>query len=601
MNRRTHRNFNTPDNFVNGIMNLGNDAYYSDNFRNMYNNMDGLFTETNGKAKSPFNLPNILNFELNSNDTFLNNRPNGKKMDPKDRDSKDRDPKDRDSKDRDSKDRDSKDRDDISQETVAIDSTAGAEKRFGIKKLVNAKSGLIYPFEKPVSNPPSVKSVPYTSASINSAYASSTSNVAYVSNSNSKPYTSSTLTTKKVLPEESPVPTKQNVASEGMSDIMKQYIEQMNKSIEKEALEFKESLVEHEKETPVNVSIKTTNRQINVPINTDNEIPFGFRNHCASNHICCRDEYVTIPKSIETTASEPIETTASEPIETITTYEPIETTTPEPIETVATFEQNVPKGPMKIRTVIDPLTLNNSYMGITNIINDPIREDGIKKIDNKNHDNSIVVEMNNNKDQSTNMSDKRQPLAQPVMENSGSGTIEIPSSEPDNETSSTLSMTPEAKQSVPELKPVNDYKWPELSIDLIGTSFKVIGDLPVGAKLKIVNDTHLAEDNGYMPSFTRYSAGQGRDKIISFLDHLFTETENHIRFVLESIRTGKNVDTNISVLRGLISKINIFLHRYENMRGVYKSDSSAFARLGIIRDKFFTFLDTFFRDMAIPK
>ena len=146
-----------------------------------------------------------------------------------------------------------------------------------------------------------------------------------------------------------------------------------------------------------------------------------------------------------------------------------------------------------------------------------------------------------------------------------------------------------------------DNNWKSLSVDMIMTSFKVIADLPDGAKLKIVNGTHLAKEDSYVACLSRYSEGQGRDKIISFLDHLFLESERNIYEILDNIRNGNNVDTNVSVLNGVISKIHIFLHRYEKMRNVYIQDSSAFARLGIIRDKFFTFLNTLFRNMVIPK
>ena len=144
------------------------------------------------------------------------------------------------------------------------------------------------------------------------------------------------------------------------------------------------------------------------------------------------------------------------------------------------------------------------------------------------------------------------------------------------------------------------FVWPILSLDLIGISFKVIGDLPPGTKLKVVNDNHLASDNSYT-SFTRKYYGQSRKKIISFIDHLFYESQRNIKNIIFEIRSGINVDTNISILQGLISKINVFLHRYEIMREVYRTDSSAFAQLGIIRDKFYTHLHTFYRDLVLPK
>jgi len=148
---------------------------------------------------------------------------------------------------------------------------------------------------------------------------------------------------------------------------------------------------------------------------------------------------------------------------------------------------------------------------------------------------------------------------------------------------------------------INKYVWPELTIDEINTSFKVVGDLSDGAKVKIINNTYLTKDDSYVPSIMRYYNEQGREKLISFLNHLFCETERNIWAVLKEIRNDCDVDTNVSVLQGIVGKLYVFLHRYENMRNVYKTDTGAFAQLGIIRDKFFTFLFTLFRDMAIIK
>ena len=167
---------------------------------------------------------------------------------------------------------------------------------------------------------------------------------------------------------------------------------------------------------------------------------------------------------------------------------------------------------------------------------------------------------------------------------------------------SPLSSSPSSNNNnAPGLEAPVNYVWPRLTVDMIGISFKVIADLPIGAKLKIVDDTHFAEDNSFMIGFSRYSSGQNRAKIVSFLEHLYQETERNINDIVANIRTGTDKDTSSSVVRGLIYKTDVFLHRFENMRNVYKTDSSTFARLGIIRDKFYTFLEAFFRDMLIPK
>ena len=146
-----------------------------------------------------------------------------------------------------------------------------------------------------------------------------------------------------------------------------------------------------------------------------------------------------------------------------------------------------------------------------------------------------------------------------------------------------------------------DFSWPQLSVGDINTSFKVIGDLSEGAKLKIVDDTYLAEDKAYISSFARYTGGQSRERIMSFLDHLFNETKRNHEKLISEIRTGIDVDNKTPELRDLFGNMIIFLHRYDVMRNVYKSDTGTHAKLGVIRNKFFTFKESFFKDLCVPK
>jgi len=138
-----------------------------------------------------------------------------------------------------------------------------------------------------------------------------------------------------------------------------------------------------------------------------------------------------------------------------------------------------------------------------------------------------------------------------------------------------------------------------LDIDHINISFKVVGDLKDGSKLKIVDDMYIAEDNSYLQSLSRQSAGQSRDKIMDFLDHLFSETKRNTEIILSYIKNNTDVDNNVSILENMITNMVIFLHKYDIMKSVYKYDSGTYARLGIIRNKFFTFRHSLFRKMAI--
>lgn len=136
-----------------------------------------------------------------------------------------------------------------------------------------------------------------------------------------------------------------------------------------------------------------------------------------------------------------------------------------------------------------------------------------------------------------------------------------------------------------------------LTLDDINTSLKVIGDLKEGSKLKIVNGRHLAEDNSYINAVTRFKTEQNRDRIITFLENMYSEVNRNIKIILSEIRDKINVDNNIYMLQGLIYKISVFLHNYEKMRSVYKSDSHTYSQLGLTRDKYFMFLNGFFRDI----
>lgn len=141
--------------------------------------------------------------------------------------------------------------------------------------------------------------------------------------------------------------------------------------------------------------------------------------------------------------------------------------------------------------------------------------------------------------------------------------------------------------------------WPVLTVDDINISFKVVGDLQNNTKLKIIENKYLAADDSYLLSIVRYNTGQGRKQISSFLQHLFSQTKINAYEVLTKIRNKVDIDININILSGLLYKLSIFLHRYENMREVYKSDTSIYAILGGIRDNFFSFLNTFYRQMIL--
>jgi len=220
-----------------------------------------------------------------------------------------------------------------------------------------------------------------------------------------------------------------------------------------------------------------------------------------------------------------------------------------------------------------------------------------KKIDIKNDDNSIV-NINNMSEIKTNMSEA-------VSELTNSGRAVNENVVTDVVTKSTQVETADKTSSDSKNadgKVVTEkFQWPDLTIENINTTFKVVGDLKEGAKLKIVYNQYLAEDTAYIPSLSRWNNDQSREKLMSFFNHLFKDTKRVVMALVQDIRNAVDVDNNVSTLENLVSYMIIFLHRYEVMRNVYRSDSGTFARLGVIRNDFFIFRASLFRDLSIPK
>ena len=145
----------------------------------------------------------------------------------------------------------------------------------------------------------------------------------------------------------------------------------------------------------------------------------------------------------------------------------------------------------------------------------------------------------------------------------------------------------------------SNHDWPELSVEEINITFKVVGDLGENCKVKVVDERYLARDDAIFTCYTRYSGGQGRDKILSFLEHLLKETIRISNNLLEVIRSKTDVDNEISSLEILISGLMIFLHKYDIMRNVYKTDTGTTARFGVMKNKFGAFRQNFFRRILL--
>jgi len=241
-----------------------------------------------------------------------------------------------------------------------------------------------------------------------------------------------------------------------------------------------------------------------------------------------------------------------------------------------------------------PDTENFSDIGVK------MPRESLKKIDIKNDDNIIKLSKEHPKMNTENIKPTESISCQvvPLTENVIETEPDAPPVSVVNETTEVLK-SPQLTEKNSENK--NKYQWPKLTIDNINTSFRVVANLKEGTKIIVVDDRYLAEDNSYMTFISRSISGQGREKIMSFLEHLLEESKQTAYSLLHDIRAEINMDNNVSELDNLHKNLCNFLHRFNVMRDVYKKYSDVFSKFGVIRDKFFTFESTFFREMVVPR
>ncbi|XWV25529.1 hypothetical protein QJ856_gp0228 [Tupanvirus deep ocean] len=130
-------------------------------------------------------------------------------------------------------------------------------------------------------------------------------------------------------------------------------------------------------------------------------------------------------------------------------------------------------------------------------------------------------------------------------------------------------------------------EWNDLTIDNINTSLKVVTDLKIGYKLKVIDKSFLAPDDSYVYAWRSYWNGASRDVIISFLEHLFEQTNSQMSKLISDIKSNtKNNYKNIGILNDLVHNLSTFLHGFNKIKDVYKSDASCCARLDNIYKKY---------------
>lgn len=155
--------------------------------------------------------------------------------------------------------------------------------------------------------------------------------------------------------------------------------------------------------------------------------------------------------------------------------------------------------------------------------------------------------------------------------------------------------------------PPEEPLWPSLTAEDICSAFKVVGDLTEGTKLNVIDRRSLAVDDSYLSSWSRHSNGQGRELLKGYLMHLLEETKRVFRSILNESRriytrvrcNNTAVNDNVSQLRNLHRSLTIFLHRFDTMKRVYQADTKTYAEMGVIRNNFYAFEDSFYRELVL--
>ena len=131
----------------------------------------------------------------------------------------------------------------------------------------------------------------------------------------------------------------------------------------------------------------------------------------------------------------------------------------------------------------------------------------------------------------------------------------------------------------------NQSSWPDLTIDDINTSFKTIVNLQPGYKLKIIDKKNLVIDDSYFYMLRSEKNGQSRNVIINFLDHLLKQTIQNINKMISDAQ--ENITLNNSyILSNLMHNMSTFIHHFDKIKKIYKTDNTACVKLEVIHNNY---------------
>lgn len=138
--------------------------------------------------------------------------------------------------------------------------------------------------------------------------------------------------------------------------------------------------------------------------------------------------------------------------------------------------------------------------------------------------------------------------------------------------------------------------FPDLNVDNINASLKVMGNLQKGFKLMLKdNDRCLGVDQSNYLFSRKYK----REDIELFLLHLENQISKVLNNLLTDIQKGIDIDNNISSLGEMLHNLAVANHNYDSISSVYQTDTLAYSKFTTIKNKFATLWVNFIRKMAL--
>lgn len=144
--------------------------------------------------------------------------------------------------------------------------------------------------------------------------------------------------------------------------------------------------------------------------------------------------------------------------------------------------------------------------------------------------------------------------------------------------------------------------FPPLTYDGVLINIRVISELKPGYKLMLSQKEdgtfYLNIDNTYFQGYTRWVNGQGREKIIKFLEHLISETNNCTQKILYDIKSGMNVNDNMIRIQKINTDIDNCLNNFDTIKVAYEGNSETCSRINQVKTNLNLFRDGLTRELA---